>query len=515
MIKHSPETTQAFAPPTDPFFRGAIVGDGVEVSGDMRWSGGHRLAGSNPAAPDDGVFAEWSWDGRQLVAVNDRYGFHPLFYWAQPRSIVVSPSLVKLIELGAPRDLDDEAIAAFLRLGSYVGEDTPFRSIRAVPPGATFTWSASGLEVAGSYVLRDARTMTREQALAEYIDRFREAVRRRLCPGEETVHPLTGGRDSRHILLELCDLGTRPSMAVTARHYPPRWRQDVEIASIVARRLGVPHRILEQEPQAPVEWEKNLDTCLCTDRNGWAIAVKRFLEERRVCIFDGIAGGILASGAFLDRQKLDLFEAGRFGALSRRVCRRRGRDGLEPFLQLLLSATAYRRFGPEAGYQRIEQELRRHADAPNPVSSFYFWNRTRRDIALTPFGIYRHHRVLAPFLDHDVYDLLAALPASLFLDGRFHADAIRRAHPRYADIPFATERHNLLANRAHYRHFAFDLIARASRRGSLAPLRAARVGPSLLATALTGMRTGWLALLLYVFELDQIAATGLPPKSPD
>lgn len=265
------------------------------------------------------------------------------------------------------------------------------------------------------------------------------------------------------------------------------------------------HRVLEQEPQAQAESEKNLDTCFLTDRNGWAIAIKRVLEERRVCLFDGIADGILSAGSFLDRDVLDLFDAGEFAALSRRVCRR-GRDGLEPFLERLLSAGAYRRFGHEAGYQRIEDELRRHADAPNPVSSFYFWNRTRRDVALTPFGILRGHRVLAPYVDHDVYDLLAALPASLFLDGRFHTDALLRAHPRYADIPFATERHNRLENRPHYRRFSLDLLARTARRGSLAPLRVSRVGPSLLATAVTRKPIGWLGLLFYLVQLNQVAA---------
>jgi asparagine synthase (glutamine-hydrolysing) len=300
-------------------------------------------------------------------------------------------------------------------------------------------------------------------------------------------------------------------VAVTARHYPPKLRRDIEVASIVARRLGVPHRVVEQGPQASAEWEKNLDTDLCCDRDGWAIAIKRVLEERPVCLQEGVAGGILASGAFPDREVLELFASGRFETLSHRVCARGGRDGPEPFLRLLLSPAAYRRFGPELGYRRIEQELVRHADAANPLSSFHFWNRTRRDVALRPFGTYRQHRVLAPYLDHDVYDLLAALPASLFLDGRFHTDAIQRAYPRYADLPFATERHNLLEDRAHYRRFAIDLIGRAVRRRSLAPLRTSRVGPSLLSAALTGKRTNWLALVLYLLQLSQIARAG-PPR---
>ena len=175
-------TGSPLLPLSDPCFRATVVGDRVETAGDPHWSRGHRVAASKPGEPDDGIFARWSWNGSQLIVVNDRYGFQLLFYWAQPGSIAIAPSVVTLLEAGAPRDLDDAAIAAFLRLGSYLGEDTPFESIRAVPPGATFTWSARGLKVAGSYVLRDVQPMPREQALTAFIERFREAVRRRLCP---------------------------------------------------------------------------------------------------------------------------------------------------------------------------------------------------------------------------------------------------------------------------------------------------------------------------------------------
>lgn len=237
------------------------------------------------------------------------------------------------------------------------------------------------------------------------------------------------------------------------------------------------------------------------------MGVKRLLGGRRVCLFDGIAGGILSAGQYLDRQGLDLFEGGRFAQLSRYICGK-NTGNLEVYLQLLLSPAAYRRFAPEAGYARVEQELRRHADAPNPVTSFIFWNWTRRRIALAPFQILRPHTVLAPYLDHDVFDLLAALPASLLLDGEFHNDAIRRAHPRHADLPFARQHYNRQENRPHFRRFAHDLIGRAMKRGSLSPLRVSRVGPALLAAASTGRRTWWLRHALYAFQLDQMAATG-------
>src|SRR6185312_13677606 len=67
-------------------------------------------------------------------------------------------------------------------------------------------------------------------------------------------------------------------------------------------------------------------------------------------------------------------------------------------------------------------------------------NRTRREIALVPFGVWNAAgRVITPYLDPAVYDLLASLPADLFIDKRFHPDAIRRGYPAHAYLRFDTE----------------------------------------------------------------------------
>ncbi|HZO32460.1 MAG TPA: asparagine synthetase B family protein, partial [Chloroflexota bacterium] len=178
----------------------------------------------------DGVFAWWRWDGSALRAANDRYGMQPLFYARDGEGIALSSSLPRLLLEGAPADLDEAALAVFLRTGYFVGEDTAFRAIRALPPNARLEWSGGRLHVSGGLPLPPRQTMTRDEAIDAYIPLFREAVRRRLPaegPGEpELVMPLSGGRDSRHILLELLLLGCRPAFCLTVRHHLPRVDQD-------------------------------------------------------------------------------------------------------------------------------------------------------------------------------------------------------------------------------------------------------------------------------------------------
>src|SRR5262249_23505536 len=47
------------------------------------------------------------------------------------------------------------------------------------------------------------------------------------------------------------------------------------------------------------------------------------------------------------------------------------------------------KFDREIAFARFAAEFRKHADAPNPIGSFHFWNRTRRLVALCPYGMLR------------------------------------------------------------------------------------------------------------------------------
>ncbi len=234
----------------------------------------------------DGVFATWRWDGSTLLAGNDRYGLQPLFYAVDGDGIALSPSLPRLLLEGAPADLDDAALAVFLRTGYFVGEDTAFRSIRALPPNARLTWSGGKLRITGGLPLPLPREMTRDEAVDAYIPLFREAVRRRLptgAPGApELVMPLSGGRDSRHILLELVALGCRPGFCLTVRHHLPRVDQDAQFAAELAEALGLPQVVLDQtEPRLLAEQRKNLRTSFCSDEGTAFLALGDYLETHR------------------------------------------------------------------------------------------------------------------------------------------------------------------------------------------------------------------------------------------
>jgi hypothetical protein len=84
----------------------------------------------------------------------------------------------------------------------------------------------------------------------------------------------------------------------------------------------------------------------------------------------------------------------------------------------------------------IAEEMARHIDHPNPARSFYFWNRTRREMALTPFRMLSGLKVETPYLRRPLWDFLDGLPYAFVADRDFHSAVIRAAYPGYVHLPF-------------------------------------------------------------------------------
>jgi hypothetical protein len=112
--------------------------------------------------------------------------------------------------------------------------------------------------------------------------------------------------------------------------------------------------------------------------------------------------------------------------------------------------------------------------------------------------------VHAPYLDRDLFDLLASLPAALLMDRRLHTDAIARAYPHAAGIPYSGKAQ--VTARAHQRRLAMSLIATVLASGGV--LRAATMLPRLAATALDGdaARLWHAPLTLYLGQLAALAS---------
>jgi asparagine synthase (glutamine-hydrolysing) len=460
------------------------VADG-RAEGDLECTVGHRVRLDGGM---DGIYAGWSWTGRELIVEQDRYGFFPLFEWRSGSTRVLATDLFTLLKKGAPRVLDLDALSVFVRIGFFVGADTPFQSIRAVVPGP---------------LPRRRLEIRRSEAVDGFIDLFRQSIRRRL-PSEPFVMPLSGGRDSRHILLELRDAGRPPAACVTVRHFPPRANDDEAIARDVCTALAIEHRTIAQPAgRASLERRKNLATHLCTDEHAQFVVLAEHLRAHPRETYDGIAGDVLSQSTYLRPDVHTLFARGDFRGVAAYVLDGYGITMSEPALARVLAPEFARELTRERALARLTAEIATHADAPNPIGSFFLSSRTRREIALAPYGLMRDLIVYAPYLDRDLYDFLSALPADMVMDRTLHTDAIARGWPQLAALPY--ERKGLkVEDRWEQRKTAASLLAAVARHRTRPYLRRAALWPPLLATLADGAahRLWPAALVLY---LDQIA----------
>ncbi len=407
----------------------------VTVDGSLSVFLGYSLASR------DGVWTNWDWDGATFDLSTDRYGIYPTYYFKEGQSFGVSTSIPELLKSGASPELDDPALAVFIRLGFFLGEDTPFRQIRALPPGGKMleyggTWD---IESTGVPDYRDGKPPTRAAALAEFGSRFQAAIDALITDDPNRVCvPLSGGRDSRHILLAMMHRGNRPACCATLKHLPPKSNEDARIAAAVAAALGVRHVVLEPIGD-PIEAElkKNALTNFCADEHGWAMGLGKYVRDCGYnVLYDGIGGDVLSDGLFLTQQNLDLYRPGKLTELAELLL------GSEGNLAKMLQPEARQRWRRELAVERVVAELARYAEQPNPIGQFFFWNRTRREIALMFWSILgRDAHAFAPFLAAPVFDFLASLPAEYFLDHSFHTEAISLCYPDYSNIPYESKGH--------------------------------------------------------------------------
>ncbi len=416
------------------FLHVRTTGTGYEVEGPRHARLGRPIEAERPGEVRQGVFADWDWDGRRLRVVNDRYGLQPLFYYQDARQVIVSDTLTQVVERGAPTELDDDALAVFLRCQLYLAEDTPFAKIRQLPPGALLEWSDGRFTLQSQPPRPRPVTLRGDDLVDVYAVLFREAIRRRLPKDDqEIVLPLSGGQDSRHILLELLDQGRPPSHCVTiARTWSPKLLDDARIAAEVTSAAALPHVVLTHDDSLfASEARKNHATNFCSADHAWFLSLVDHQDLSRSLVFDGLGGDILSACEILHDDYVTLYRDGQFDRLADLFL------GPEAACRDAFNPSFYARISRERAIARLSAELARHAEALSPLTEFYFWNRTRRAIGCSPYGILNKYTTVdTPYLDADLFDfLIGRSPDRLSPD--FHKKTIRASYPRFASIPFS------------------------------------------------------------------------------
>lgn len=403
---------------------------------------GHRMT-----LPDDmesrGFFAQWSLDDEKLQARVDKLGYFPLFVYSKGDQLGISPSILRLLEQGADPTPDTVALAVFHRLGFFVNCDTPFKYIRVLPPGGELAWKDKHLTITDKPISIKGQSLNRKQAVEAMIEIPRMAIRKFVNSWQGPIAlPLSGGRDSRHILLEMVRQRRKPDTCVTFHHGGRVLNGEVQAARAVAARAGVHHTILGHPRMRLRDSLRGiLMTQFCSDEHAQMIPMHDFLSGRDaelgMAALDGLGGDILSNPEHSMEEFMAFSQKGDYEGISRRLCTGHAsiisRPGYSGGAGTVLSPDL-----EDSAIARISDALRAYDNTPDPYVAFCFWQRSRRELSLVSTAVMGGAAmVFCPYLDPEMVDVYLSLPWSITQDSSLHNDAIRQAFPEYADIPFS------------------------------------------------------------------------------
>ena len=398
----------------------------LKVLGAPAWSTSKKAANTEWER-----FSSWELNEDKVTLRSDYSGHHPLFYHSTENHFFVSDSPLKLLELGVSAELDETALALFCQCGFFLRDRTPFKAIKATPPNARIAWTSGLLSVSGSLRIVPAASHTSESVATNYADLFSQAIKR--CqPDPDTFDVLlSGGRDSRQILLELRHQKLSPRHCISSGSENDRF-----IAKQLADRLKLTLVTVDSNSRAmPQIWEKNLLTHMCALEHTWLMPLANHLRQHCPQVYEGTGVGVLTRSELLAPHFLQLIESDRYDELAELIVQTIGPPS--GFFERLRSPWSFLSKNRDAAKDMLVEELKSHREAANPLTSFNFWNWNRRATALWPLGLAnRNSQVHTPFLDRDLYDFVASIPPDLSLANEPQSAAIKKKFPEFNDIPY-------------------------------------------------------------------------------
>ncbi len=202
-----------------------------------------------------GMFGLAIWDARRhrLVLARDRVGKKPLFYSLRDGALSFASELRALLQdAEIPRDLDFEALDAYLALRWIPAPLSAFEAVRKLPPASILTLEGGQVEIERYWELDYGRTPEShdEQELVEELrERLRAAVRRRMVSDVPLGAFLSGGIDSSAVVATMAEQSSRPvrtfSIGFTSSRY-----DELSQARLIAERFGTDHEELVVTPDA-------------------------------------------------------------------------------------------------------------------------------------------------------------------------------------------------------------------------------------------------------------------------
>jgi asparagine synthase (glutamine-hydrolysing) len=208
-------------------------------------------------------FAIWDEHKRELFIARDRAGKKPLYYTLTRRGTLVFGSELKslLEHPEVERELDVEALDAYLTFGYVPDPLSIFRAVRKLPPGHHLTYRDGEVSVKQYWDFpfeAEAQPRSEEDYLEELRFLLDEAVRLRLVADVPLGAFLSGGVDSSAVVGFMARHTDRPVKTFSIGFHEDSY-SELKYARIAAKHFGTDHHEFIVTP----------DICHIVDELAW------------------------------------------------------------------------------------------------------------------------------------------------------------------------------------------------------------------------------------------------------
>ena len=199
------------------------------------------------------AFAIWDRDARSLFIARDRLGIKPLYYvFADDGTLFFASEIKALLAAGAVTpQLNRSAFPDYLANHAPSGEDTLFAGVKRLLPGHALTWINGRITIRRWWDLSFAQPVDQRpdaELIAEYGERFHEAVRLRLMADVPLGMFLSGGIDSAAITAAMATLVDEPVKTFSVAFHE-REANELRYARLVAERYRTDHHEVLVTPE--------------------------------------------------------------------------------------------------------------------------------------------------------------------------------------------------------------------------------------------------------------------------
>ena len=358
--------------------------------------------------------------GRAVQIVSDARAtsLRPLFGLAG--TPLNQPTFGALLHRGAK--VDPIGLATVLSLGYAVAGRTVLAGV-----------NCNEVDVSGFAATRVANAAQIEELVTEAV--------RNALGSQRPMVLLSGGRDSRLILLVMRKLAIRPSAVLTLAQRGAQ--SDAAVAARFAAAVGEPiERVAPLSFDGSRELDRHAMQSFQSLEHEWFMAISQMVRARGHNLYgglngggvtDGIGAGVLSTGSLLHPEAMLLWKDRRIEDLFDWTAAHG--SGVSAGFLAAARAEGVSLAEREAVLNEFASVMRSLESTPNPLGMYSLLHWTRRGIGASAYGQLPHELVRTPLFDEHLCRALAAMDGKEALAADWRETMLRRLDD--TGIPFS------------------------------------------------------------------------------